>query len=256
MESSLLHIKCVKFGDVKTISQISKAEDVITKDEKVFVRASPTNTTLVNRVCETNPHAPHLLPKNMTLTRALGCKNMIKNSSVAANSELNKFSGTECSLLQPAENKKTKRLPRIASSEERKQLEVTTMELEHLCAVSGLKPVSASNGLFVEHSTESMTAVIQYLGELGFEDNNTGLHDVTFPKGIWRRGDKFIVKCTKLGGPVGYKQCKTMDEVNVFLGNVSTQASGHAQEEHANADEQVTHHAGAECASESDELSR
>ena len=38
MEASLLDIKCAKFGDLKTYFQISKAADVITVDEKVFVR--------------------------------------------------------------------------------------------------------------------------------------------------------------------------------------------------------------------------
>ena len=94
-----LHVKCVNFGTLKSTWRVSKSQDVINVEGDVFVRVIPSSTSLVGLICEENQHAPNPLPKNFSLTKAVGYQALIKLRNTTQAQELSQHADqVDCSL--------------------------------------------------------------------------------------------------------------------------------------------------------------
>ena len=111
MAAVLSEIKCVNFGTLKSTWKVSKSQDVINVESEVFVRVFPNSHTLVGLICKQNEHAPSPVPKNFSLTKAVGYQALIKLGNTTQAQELSQdVDHDDCSLFDtPAEAKKRKR---------------------------------------------------------------------------------------------------------------------------------------------------
>ena len=113
MAAVLSGIKCVNFGTLKSTWKVSKSEDVINLESEGFVRVIPNSHTLVGLICEGNQHASSPLPKNFSLTKAVGYQAMIKLRNRTQAEELTQDADhNACSLFDtPAEVKRRRIKP-------------------------------------------------------------------------------------------------------------------------------------------------
>ena len=219
MAAVLSEVKSVNFGTLKSTWRVSKSQDVINVERDVFVRFIPTSTSLVGLICAQNQHAPSPLPKNFSLTKAVGYQAMIKLRNRTQAEELSQdVDHNACSLFDtPAEVKKRKKtmLSRNAAEEARKNHQIMTIDVGY-GSVRVLRPVLQSDSLFVHYSSESLTNMIKFIRDSGFDHGLSWYQDQSLPKGTWRRGCTYCVSYQKEDGTIGYKKCGSIDEVNTF----------------------------------------
>ena len=229
MAAVLSDIKLVSFGNLKSTWRVSKCEDVINVEGDVFVRVIPSSTTLVSLMCEENQHAPSPLPKNFSLTKAVGYQALIKLRNTTQAQELSQHADqVDCSLFDTTaegnQRKKTK-LSRNAAEDARKKHQIMTIDVEGYGSVMVLRPVLHSDSLFVHYKPESLTNMIKFIRDSGFDHELSWSQDLSLPKGTWRRGSSYCVTYNKKDGTMGYKKCGTIDEVNIFRAELDAKAN-------------------------------
>ena len=213
MAAVLSDIKLVSFGNLKSTWRVSKSQDVINVEGDVFVRVIPSSTTLVSLMCEENQHAPSPLPKNFSLTKAVGYQALIKLRNTTQAQELSQHADqVDCSLFDTTvegNQRKKPKLSRNAAEDARKKHQIMTIDVEGYGSVMVLRPVLHSDSLFVHCSSESLTNMIKFIRDSGFDHGLSWYQDQ-------RRGCSYCVTYKKEDGTIGYKKCGSIDEVNTF----------------------------------------
>ena len=217
MAAVLSGIKCVNFGTLKSTWKVSKSQDVINVEGDVFARVIPSSTTLVSLMCEENQHAPSPLPKNFSLTKAVGYQTLIKLRNTTQAQELSQHADqVDCSLFDTTaegNQRKKPKLSRNAAEDARKKHQIMTIDVEGHGSVRVLRPLQQSDSLFAHYSPECLTNMIKFIRDSGFDPGLSWSHDQSLPKDTWRRGPHHCVTYKKEDGHIGYKKCGNIDEV-------------------------------------------
>ena len=174
MAAVLSEIKCVNCGTLKSTWRVTKSQDVINVAKEVFVRVIPHSHTLVGLICEQNQHAPSPLPKNFSLTKAVGYQALIKLRNTTQAQELSQHADqVDCSLFDTTaegNQRKKPKLSRNAAEEARKRHQIMTIDVEGHGSVRVLRPLSQSaDSLWVHYSSESLTKMIKSIRDGVFD---------------------------------------------------------------------------------------
>ena len=76
--AKLSDIKCVGMEGFQSVWKITKSNDIIHLDGKIYVKVVPNNTSLVALVCEANADAPQPTPNNYSLTSCKGWAKLVQ----------------------------------------------------------------------------------------------------------------------------------------------------------------------------------
>lgn len=221
----------VSLTEVRTISiegcsfqwKICKPDDVVTVEDKAFVRLAPSNYGLAQLITVDNDNVPLELQRpsssQLTMMRSKGFSNLLSERNRVQVADLSK---EQCSLFDDAPVKKA-RTSRGQLDAQRNAPEVMTLNLlvsgvTH--CVSVLRPVQPNDNVFVEYNNDMITAVLSYIRSFGFEVITRDVKQV-LPKGIHHRKNKqgemaFVVKYIKPGGSHGFRKCSTLEDALAF----------------------------------------
>ena len=139
MEVALSEIKCVALGGLKRVWQV-RPPDVIIVDDLAFVKFSPRCFSLVDMVCEDNPHAPVPVPKKFSLTKSLGLQALVKLRN-STHLQAEGLTAVHCNLFENQPQLKKQRISRAAASELRKNLVAVTIGVGQVAHVNANRPL-------------------------------------------------------------------------------------------------------------------
>ena len=207
-------------------------------DGKKFVRMDRLNTSLKKLVYEDNMPCPR--PCNLGITNASAYKKLY---ALRADHQIDDDK-QECNLFAdddddddddapPEEGRPSKRRRVSKTHKEEQLIEVTLEDNDETYVVKILSSTSAKRKLYVLLEDSNLEKVIA-----AFRNSDCAVisfyqqRDTTLPKGIWRRGDGFVIR-TSSGGYVG---CADLESAIAALADGPPDGEGH-DEQSAEADE-------------------
>lgn len=233
LQAKLSEIKCVSLEGLKQTAKITKADDLVYIGKDLFIRLATNNSSLVALICEDNDLAPAPVPKNCGLSQTLGYHELIKLRNQTQAAEL---AGDGCNLFgdEAPASKKKPRVSQKAMKEMREKPEVLTVELPEYGEIKCLRPIHSKDALFVEYDAQNLTRVFNFLRQAGFDDelSSYGPRDPSLPKGVWKRGNCYLVLFKK-AGVQATKTCDSLETVHAFIAQQQTSAEDLVPDEEA-----------------------
>ena len=218
LTAKLSQIKCVSLEGLKQTAKITKAEDLVyIHENRLFIRLATNNSSLVALICEDNDLAPSPVPKNCGLGKTVGYPELVKLRNQTQASELE---GDGCNLFgdEAPSSKKKPRVSKKAMKEMREKPEVLTLHLPEYGEIKCLRPIHSKDALFVEYDAQNLTRVFNFMRKAGFLDDGVyGPRDPSLPKGVWKRGEQYVVHFQKSSAESGFKKCESLEAVHAFM---------------------------------------
>ena len=120
--------------------------------------------------------------------------------------------------------------PRQGKERSSLEVEVTVGGEPHKLRL--LRPLAANENIFALYEPASMWLFVQYIRECGFDDHvkPRSQPDPALPKGIRRRGNRYLTVYTKEDGSKGYKQSSNLEAALVFQANPAVEEADNAEE--------------------------
>lgn len=179
-------------------------DNVITKvGDDTYVKLVPQGSSLVRMICDNNVHAPSPMPKNFSLTSAIGYQTIMRlrneaqiaELSTPSESKLSKLFGDAELLTPPKPKRLRQKRDEISDARKRPEALIVTLTMGNgnTTDVSVLRPVHPKDGLCVLLREDHIEAVIDFMRDGGFESSQKYKQDPNQPAGVWRRAKGFIV---------------------------------------------------------------
>jgi len=223
-------IKCVGLPGCSRVWKISESSgDIITCEDRSFVRVCPTSHTLAALVLEDNPHAGDAVAgavKKKTISDSTGLANLLK---LRNDSQAHLLQGAEglpgeglFDVQQGPKKRRRSAHEKIAREKDNfASLTITVTVADEQESITVLKPFHPNDNLFVEYEERALGALISYLRQEGFDDKQLrARHDRSLPTGIRARKDEaYTVVYKKANGSKGFKKCESIETAVAFKSN-------------------------------------
>ena len=201
------------------------SELMLTIDDVNYVRLAPYAHSLVRMLCSAADGAPKPIPKNYSLTCSAGYKSLVRLRNEAQQQELAEIQPTPVrslfgGIVQPKARPR-KRICRDRVKELRQQPQSIAIDVVPIGggdpkSVSVLRPIHSTDCLTVVLDPGALQVVFDTIihGSFGMPIDK---HDVAEqrPKGIWKRGCRFIVPY-QIDGIAKYKSRPSVDSAMEF----------------------------------------
>jgi len=226
---SLSEIKVVSIAGIKGAWHIPKEEVRLLEDGNCYVKVNPNSCTLVHMVTIDNPHAPHPLPKRMSLVKCVGLNQLIQQRNCQQLDAVKGSQGAQCTLFADSDpdqhNQKKQKLSardakHINADQATMVLSVDTGDDVHN-VMKILRPVHPKDCLWVSFDKADIACLVNFLRSEGFDDALSTPKTQGFPKGIQKREKYFMVKYEKHDTTIGWKSFKTLDDAMIFSHDVA-----------------------------------
>jgi hypothetical protein len=206
MSATIGSARLVKFSGLTASWLI---EESYTKEESgmTFVLLDPTNYSLKKLIIEKNTNVPKPVPNNFTIVQKVGYQALLKARNEAHALELHHGSdpNSACSLFSGVVSaqsdeieppKQPKRLKKAAKAcialEEVLTVDVELDNTAQKIAITCLRS-NAKARVYIKCDEINLTNAIVLLRAASYAKSTYRERDPTLGKGIWRRGDKFLV---------------------------------------------------------------
>jgi hypothetical protein len=229
MAANLSEIRCISLPGLKKVWRITKGIDSVVCDDEVFVRVCRGNKTLEQLVLEKNPNiSKDESTNNLACSVGIDTLERLRNTTQARMlddeqpSSASLLFGGDSSQSQP-KKKRRSRADIERARHERDSLYVTITVAGEEHDVRMLKPVNPRDNMFVAYEPGTLWCVIKFLREQGFSADAKKYRErmTGMPKGVYTRGDKFVIRYKKDDGTTGHKFVDNMDDAVTFLENPS-----------------------------------
>ena len=228
----MYEIKVVTLGDLEAKWNIPPS-DVIMVGNQPFVRLRTNNWVLVSLVLEDNPGAPPKVQNEVSLECCKGLQHLcaLRNAAQAESlvpkdgSAL--FASPQPSCMQ-AKRKKPK-TTRIEQQSNRQQPEPITIDVildGSTHSIEVLRPVAASDAVYVKYEASTLDIVLKFIRSGGFTDMQTH-NKHGGPKGMWKRGAKYVV-AKDVDGKKTYQEVASWEDAVLLASSNGAEAAAGA----------------------------
>jgi hypothetical protein len=225
MQAELMDTRCVTLPGGKKSWKIIKPQDTVVTDQQVFVRMALKDTSLSQLVFEKLEGVPREFA-NLACSRGLADLIQLRN---AAQARLLEPAAAGARLLfdqvgpQPKMRRQSRHAIKMARCEARDSVSIEFNIGDQLCQVEVLKPVHPNDNLFVEYEPTALWQVLTYIRNSGFSDEVRKFSKrESLPKGVFRRGDAFLVRSKRADGKHRYTTCKDLETAMLELEKIQS----------------------------------
>ena len=219
-KATLSKVLFIQLDGLKSIVKIN-SKDVMEVRGTKLVRLAPHINWIV-LVCEDNPLAPDPVPKKMSIRKVIGYNALKKLRNDCHIAEFEKEEkNIHCNLFDknPVRHKKEKNTRAWINAQRDANADhsLVAVQLEQYGDVKMLRPVQATDGLWVEYTSTTIASVMNYLRASGFSQDEDVQRDPSVPQGFWKRKDCFVVMRYDDDGSAKYKRCNTIEDGKAWL---------------------------------------
>ena len=216
MQVQMYEIKVVTLGDLEAQWKIPPS-DVIMVGNQPFVRLRTNNWGLVSLVLEDNPGAPPKVQNKVSLACCKGLqhlcalRNAAQAESLVPKDGSTLFASPQPSCIQPKRKKpKTSRIEQQLSRQQPEPITIDVILDGSTHSIEVLRPVAASDAVYVKYEASTLDIVLKLLRSGGFTGMQTH-NKHSGPKGIWKRGAKYVV-AKDVDGKKTYQEVASWDD--------------------------------------------